>query len=101
MYYGLHGKMVAKPGKREAVVEILRRDLDDLRTFGCRLYVVSLDVEQEDTIWVTEVWDNAEGHTASLQSPRVRATIAEAMPLLTGEFSQTALEVAGGLGLPA
>lgn len=97
--YGLIGTMRTKPGQRDAVVKLLLRDVDDLRAVGCHLYVVGLDHEDPDLIRVTEVWDSKDAHRASLQLPGVRATIAEAMPLLTGEFTQTEFPVAGGLGL--
>lgn len=100
MYYGLYGKLVAKPGARDAVAAILTRGVDELTAYGCMLYIVSFDSEHPDVIWVTEVWKSAEGHTASLESPSVKKAIAEAMPMLTGEFSQTTLSVVGGLGLP-
>lgn len=100
MYYGLFGKMVTKPGKRDAVVAILQRNLDALGDAGCLLYVINHDVEDENAIWVTEVWESADHHAASLELPTVREAIAEAMPLLTGEFEQVELSVVGGLGLP-
>ncbi len=100
MYYGLHGKLVAKPGARDAVAAILTRGVDELVAFGCLLYIVSLDPEHSDVIWVTEVWKSADGHAASLESPSVKEAVAEAMPMLTGAFSGTTLSVLGGLGLP-
>lgn len=100
MRYGRYGKMVTKPGKRDAVVAILRRNLEALRAAGCLLYVINHDAEDENAIWVTEVWESAESHAASLQLPAVREAIGEAMPLLTGEFEQVELSVVGGLGFP-
>lgn len=100
MHYGFYGKMVTKPRKRDAVVAILQRNLETLRSAGCLLYVISHDAEDENVIWVTEVWESAESHDASLELPSVKEAIAEAMPLLTGEFDQIELSVVGGLGLP-
>ena len=100
MYYGLHGKLVAKPGMRDAVAAILKRGVDELAAYGCLLYIVSFDSDHSDVMWVTEVWKSADGHAASLDSPSVKEAIAEAMPMLTGEFSGTTLSVVGGLGLP-
>jgi quinol monooxygenase YgiN len=47
-----------------------------------------------------EVWASRNAHRASLQLPETRQAIAEAMPLLTGEFQSIGLDVIGGLGLP-
>ena len=100
MHYGLFGKLVTKSGERDAVVAILHRNLDALRSAGCLLYLINHDPEDENVIWVTEVWDSAASHAASLELPSVKEAIAEAMPLLTGEFDQIELSVVGGLGLP-
>ncbi|WP_407351452.1 putative quinol monooxygenase [Luteimonas sp. R10] len=97
--YGLIGTMRTKPGQRDAVVALLLRDVDDLSAVGCHLYLVGLDQEDSDLIRVVEVWDSKDAHRASLQLPGVRATIAEAMPLLTGEFTRTEFPAVGGLGL--
>ena len=100
MRYGLHGRLTAKPGKRDEVVNLLLRDVEELRDAGCDLYMVSLAPDQPDVVLVTEVWTSREAHRASLQLPSVKAAIAEAMPLLTGEFGGEELTVVGGLGVP-
>jgi quinol monooxygenase YgiN len=99
MAYGYIGSMKTTAGHRDDVVEILLRGVDGLRAAGCHLYVVSAAADDEDTIWVTEVWDSKEHHDASLQLPETRAAIEAAMPMLTGEFTGQELSVAGGLGL--
>ena len=52
-------------------------------------------------IWVSEIWDSAEQHQASLQLPETRAAIGRAMPMLTGQFTGQELIVVGGLGVAA
>ena len=100
MRYGRFGKLVARPGHRDTIVSLLLRDVDELRSVGCDLYVVHVSPDHPDAVWVTEVWASSEAHRASLGLPTVKQAIAEAMPLLTGEFESTELEVVGGLGLP-
>ena len=97
MLYGYVGTMRTKPGHRDDVVAILLRDVEGLREAGCHAYVVSVVDEDPDLIHVTEVWDSKEHHDASLQLPTTRAAIAEAMPMLTGEFDSRELGVVGGL----
>jgi quinol monooxygenase YgiN len=97
--YGYNGSMKAKPGHRDDVVAILLRNDDVLRAAGCHLYVVSVSDDELDTIWINEAWETREHHHASLQLPEVQAAIAEAMPLLTGEFTSQELTVVGGLGV--
>jgi quinol monooxygenase YgiN len=100
MRFGLYSKLVARPGQRDALVAILLRDTDALKAHDCDLYVVNVSPQSEDVVWVTEVWATREAHRASLQLPETRQAIAEAMPLLTGEFESIELSVVGGLGLP-
>ena len=97
--YGYVATMKTRPGRRDDVVAILLRDVDDLRQAGCHSYIVSVSDADPDTIHVTEVWESSEHHQASLQLPAVRATIDEAMPMLTGEFTGQERDVVGGLGL--
>lgn len=100
MRYGLSGKLTTKPGQRDAVVALLLRDVEELKKVGCDLYVVSVSKDHPDAIFVTEVWTSAEAHRASLALPSVKEAIAEAMPLLTGQFESVELSVVGGLGVP-
>ena len=101
MAYGYVGSMRAKDGQRDAVIEILLGGADGLRAAGCQVYAVCTADGDQDIIWVTEIWDSAEHHAASLQLPAARAAIGAAMPFLTGEFTRQALTVVGGLGVAA
>jgi quinol monooxygenase YgiN len=93
--------MRVKPGHRDEVVATLVSGADGLRDAGCDLYVVGTSDSDKDLIWVNEVWVSKAAHAASLQLPEVKAAIAKAMPLLTGEFTSQELDIAGGLGVPA
>lgn len=99
MPYGYIGSMRTKEGHRDEVLDILLGGADGLRAAGCRLYAVCIDPADGDVIWVSEIWDSAEHHDASLQLPETRAAIGRAMPLLTGEFSRQELTVVGGVGV--
>jgi quinol monooxygenase YgiN len=99
MAYGYIGSMKTKSGQRDNVVSILLGGAGSLRAAGCDLYIVSVSVTDDDTIWVTEVWQSKEHHDASLQLSEAKAAISKAMPMLTGEFTSQELTVVGGLGL--
>lgn len=99
MAYGYVGSMRAKDGQRDAVIEILLSGVEGLRTAGCQVYAVCTAGDDDDVIWVTEVWDSREQHDASLQLPATRAAIGRAMPMLTGDFTRQELSVVGGLGV--
>ncbi len=99
MRYGYIGSMKVKPGHRAEVVAVLVAGADGLRKAGCHLYVVTESATDEDTVWVSEVWESKEHHDASLQLPEAKASISKVMPLLTGEFTRQETCVAGGLGI--
>ena len=95
--YGLIGKFLAAPGKREELVAIMLEG--SVPMAGCLSYVIARDPASDDGIWITEVWDNKENHVASLGIPEVKATIARAMPLIAGFGERFETEPLGGVGL--
>ena len=95
--YGLIGKMLAAPGKREELLAIL---MDNSETMpGCRSYIVARDPASADGIWITEVWDSQAQHQGSLQLPHVQAMIAKARPIIAGFGERFETEPLGGIGL--
>jgi quinol monooxygenase YgiN len=95
--YGLIGKATCVPGQRDAFVAILLEGVSKMP--GCLSYVVARDPKDPDAVWITEVWDSKESHTASLQLPAVRAAIAKGRPLIAGFGEQIVTEPVGGHGL--
>ncbi|MFA5607555.1 MAG: putative quinol monooxygenase [Leucobacter sp.] len=89
------GTLGVQPGRRDEVVAILTRLNPDLASAGCLLYEVGTSVDEPDTVFVAELWETADAHQASLQLERVRAAIAEAMPMLTGEMGGFRFNVVG------
>ena len=95
--YGLIGKMSAVPGQRDALASIL---LDSTGAMpGCLSYVIATDPADGDGLWITEVWDSAESHKASLSLPAVQAAIAKAKPLIAGFSNRVETVPIGGYGL--
>jgi quinol monooxygenase YgiN len=89
--------MVAVPGQRDALAAALLEGLVGMP--GCRSYVVARDPSDADALWVTEVWDDAASHRASLALPSVRAAIARGRPLIAGFGDAVETEPLGGHGL--
>ncbi len=54
--YGLIGKMLIAPGKRDEALAILLDGTDAMP--GCLSYIVAEDPADPNAIWVTEVWDS-------------------------------------------
>jgi quinol monooxygenase YgiN len=100
--FGLHGKLIARPGERDALVQIMltaARLVSDAP--GCQIYFVSTSTTEPDTIWVTEVWRSEEDHKASLTLPAIKDLITKGRPLLAGAPEQIFTTPVGGKGLPA
>ncbi len=96
----LYGKLVAQPGRRDALVEVLLDAAEALKDLtACNLYIVNVADDEPDAIWVTEVWDNAEAHAQSLQREDVKAIIQRGMPLIAGMPEQVRLTPVGGKGI--
>jgi quinol monooxygenase YgiN len=97
--HGLIGKMTAQPGQRAALAEIL---LDGVAGMpGCLSYVVANDPTDPDLLWITEVWESREAHSASLTLPSVRDAITRGRPLIAGMDAVAETLPLGGYGLPA
>lgn len=95
--YGLIGKMLAKPGQRDALIGMLTTATGAMP--GCLSYIVAADAKDADAIWITEVWDSAASHQASLKLASIQATIAEARPLIAGFGERFETIPIGGVGL--
>ncbi len=95
--YGLIGSFKAAAGQREALLAILLENVGGMP--GCLAYVVAEDPDDQDSIWITEVWDSADSHRASLNLPAVQAAIAKGRPLIAGFDNRTETEPLGGVGL--
>ena len=96
--YGLIGKMTATPGNRDELAAALLEGLNDMP--GCLSYIVAENPENVDALWITEVWDSAESHQASLALPQVQAAIARARPVIAGFSDRHETRPIGGVGLP-
>ncbi|MBA3265622.1 MAG: antibiotic biosynthesis monooxygenase [Nocardioidaceae bacterium] len=100
MTYGLIGKFLAQPGRRDELVGYLLQAAELLgRDQGCIQYLVSSSDEPE-AVWVSEIWTDQAAHDASLEPDDVRALIEKARPLIAGMSDQTQLTIHGGKGLP-
>lgn len=95
--YGLIGKMVATPGNRDSLAAIILGGTGSMP--GCLSYVVAKDPRETDALWITEVWDSADSHKASLSMPGVKEAITKARPLIASFGDGVQSEPIGGYGL--
>ena len=72
--FGLYGKIIAKPGQRDALVAGLLKAAALMQHVpGCELYIVNVSASEQDVVWVTEIWRSASAHQASLTSHKRRS----------------------------
>jgi quinol monooxygenase YgiN len=95
--YGIIGQLRASAGDRDRLARILVETTGSLP--GCLSYVVASDAEDEDALWVTEVWDDEESHRASLALPVVQAAIGRGRPIIAGFGERRVTAPVGGHGL--
>lgn len=95
--YGLIGKMTMITGQRDTVAAILLEATKAMP--GCLSYVIAADPADADALWITEVWDSAASHKASLSLPSVQAAIGKARPLIAGMSNRVETVPLGGHGL--
>ena len=98
--FGLHNKLMAHPGQRDALAQLLLDGTKVVATVpGCEMYIVSVDEKDANAIYVTEVWANEADHKASLAMPEIRAVIEKGRPMVAGMPEQTRMATLGGHGL--
>lgn len=99
MAYALCGKIVATPGQGDVLAGYLLDAAAALAGVdGCSLYLVNRDLHERDAVWVLEVWDDAEGHAASLRLPPVQELITRARPVIASMGERFEMEPLGGKG---
>lgn len=97
---GRYVRMVARAGQGGALADTLLRVADGLRdTPGCELYLVNAATDEADTVWVTEVWSDAEASDRALSGELGQAGIGEVLELLDGPPELVDLIPLGGAGL--
>jgi len=95
--YGLIGKMTAVSGQRDTLADAMLAGTAAMP--GCLSYVIAHDPSDPDSLWITEVWDSQENHTASIALPEVKAAIARGRPLIAGFSNRVETTPIGGYGL--
>lgn len=95
--YGLIGKMKTQPGKRDALAAILLQATQAMP--GCLSYVIAHDPLDADALWITEVWQSAQEHKASLGLPAIQAALTDGRPMIAGFGERFETQPVGGYGI--
>lgn len=98
--YGFYVKLLARPGQRDTLVELMLQAAARAEEVpGCELYIVNTSPTEPESVWVTEVWRSLEEHEASLSIEGVQELIKQARPLLAGPPERIEVLPVGGKGL--
>lgn len=97
--YGLIGRMIATPGHRDELAGILLEGSAEMQ--GCLSYVVALDPDDPNGLWITEVWEDERSDQASLGLAAVQRAIARGRPMIAGFGERFVTTPVGGHGLGA
>lgn len=99
---GRYVRMMARPGQGGALADAMLRVAEGLRSaVGCELYVVNASADEEDTVWITEVWADEESSDRALGGELGQAGIGAVWELLAEPPELVTLTPLGGPGLPA
>ncbi|TYA13462.1 antibiotic biosynthesis monooxygenase [Paenibacillus faecis] len=97
--FGMTAKLVAHEGRRDALLGILLEAAQAMKTVdGCELYAINVDDGDPDSIWIMEIWRDADAHAASLNLEATQAVISKGRPFIA-KMEGTRLRVVGGLGV--
>ncbi len=97
--YGLFGKFIAADGRRDELANILIEASELLKkNVDCIHYVIGKTEDQND-VWVSEVWTSKDAHDSSLEPEDIRNLIMNARPLIREMPKGTEYEVVAGKGL--
>lgn len=95
--YGTIGRIIAVEGAREELASVMLEGIQGMP--GCLSYVVALDPEDPNGLWITEVWESQASHEASLSLPAVQEAIQKGRPLIARFGERFITTPLGGQGL--
>ena len=95
--YGVIGRIKAISGQRDLLSAVLVRGTQGMP--GCLSYIVAYDPNDEDSIWVTEIWESPECHRASLSLPSVRQALARGKAFIASFGERFETRPVGGHGI--
>ncbi|MCB2074236.1 MAG: antibiotic biosynthesis monooxygenase [Novosphingobium sp.] len=85
--WGLLGRMVAKPGKRDELIAALQESSRDVP--GKLVYLIQLEQDDPDAFWINEVWADKASYDACLTMPQVGRGMEAIQSLVAGMEHRT------------
>ena len=95
--YGVNGKIIATAGARAQIQKYLLEAAEEMKNLpSCHCYIVGINPDEEDAVYVFEVWENEEAHQAALKQRVFQDLIAKARPFIAGMEDFPSLTIVGG-----
>ncbi|WP_375210758.1 putative quinol monooxygenase [Hyphococcus sp.] len=94
--FNVLNRITCVASERERVASIIAESAQALP--GCSLYAVSLDRQNENAIWVYEVWASEQHHSDSLKLDSIQQAMMAARDSITGAeriFAADSFSMAG------
>ena len=79
--FGLIVKLTSAPGRRRDLITLMGGE-DSHTIPGCLSFIVAEDATDENTLWITEVWQSQAAHQASLDAPPIKESLTGADTLI-------------------
>jgi quinol monooxygenase YgiN len=98
--FSIFGKFTVHEGQRDTMVDILLQAAESMNNLDdCEIYLVNIDDNEPNSVFVYEVWMNEEAHQASLALEATQTLISRAKPIITGMERISTLVAMGGKGI--
>lgn len=95
--YAVNGKLVAQKDKGNELLDYLLVAAKEMeKVENCFCYIVGMNKDELDSVYVYEVWENKQAHQDSLKLHAVKQLITQAMPIIKDMESFPSLEIYGG-----
>lgn len=95
--YSVYGSLTAVPGKGSELEGYLLEAAEGMKHVeGNYCYIVGVNDEEPDAVYVFEIWENKEAHEASLELDVFRQLIGKARPIIAGMQDYPNLRIIGG-----
>jgi heme-degrading monooxygenase HmoA len=91
--FSVYGRMTARPGQREVLIERFR-DVLRIGIPGLEWCSINTVLDDPDTIWVTQIWTGKAAHDTGTRSDIVVSATDRAMSLVAGPLDGSYGEVA-------
>ena len=98
--FSLLNKFIVQEGKNKEMVDILLEAAESMKDLAeCEIYLVNIDENEPNSVYVYEVWTDESAHQASLELEVTQTLISRAKPIITSMERIGAFKKIGGKGI--